>query len=88
MRLYEFQAKRIFKGNGIPVPKGKLATCASEVEGMAKEIGGAVVIKAQVLIGGRGLAGGVKFADNSSTPACAIKNASRLSFSVSSLTGI
>ena len=65
MRLYEFQAKKIFKDNGIPVPKGKLATCASEVEEIAKQIGGAVVVKAQALVGRRGLAGGVRFADNS-----------------------
>ncbi|MDH5266059.1 MAG: ADP-forming succinate--CoA ligase subunit beta [Candidatus Bathyarchaeota archaeon] len=64
MRMFEFQAKRVFREEGIPVPKGELATNAVEVEQIARELGGPVALKAQVLVGGRGLTGGVKFADN------------------------
>jgi len=64
MKLFEFQAKRIFRREGIPVPRGGVATDALEAEEIAKELGGSVALKAQVLVGGRGLAGGVKFAKN------------------------
>jgi len=64
MNLFEFQAKRIFRQEGIPVPRGGVATDALEAEKIAKELGGSVALKAQVLVGGRGLAGGVKFAEN------------------------
>jgi len=64
MRMFEFQAKRILRAEGVPVPNGRVATNALEAEQIAKELGGPVALKAQVLVGGRGLAGGVKFADN------------------------
>lgn len=64
MRLYEFQAKRIFVENGIKVPRGIVAHSSYEVFEIVKEFGAPVIIKAQVLVGGRGLAGGVKSAEN------------------------
>jgi succinyl-CoA synthetase beta subunit len=60
MQLFEFQAKRIFKENGISVPEGRLALSAEEAGEIAEEINAPVMVKAQVLSGGRGLAGGVK----------------------------
>jgi succinyl-CoA synthetase beta subunit len=64
MRMFEFQAKRIFREKGIHVPNGRVATNAVEAEEIARELGGPFVLKAQVLVGGRGLAGGVKFAND------------------------
>lgn len=66
MDLHEHQSKALFTQYGIPAPMGKVATTPEEAEAIAAEIGGKVVIKAQVLTGGRGKAGGVKVA---STPA-------------------
>lgn len=60
MKIHEYQAKEIFKKFGIPVPDGKIATSPEEAEKIANEIGGKVVVKAQVHVGGRGKAGGVK----------------------------
>src|SRR4051794_30597701 len=62
MDLYEYQGKELFKRVGIPVSDGRLATTPEEARRAAEEIGGAVVVKAQVLTGGRGKAGGVKLA--------------------------
>jgi succinyl-CoA synthetase beta subunit len=62
--LYEYQGKELFKRFGIPVSEGRLATTPSEARAAAEEIGGQVVVKAQVLTGGRGKAGGVKLADS------------------------
>ena len=64
MKLYEYQAKQVFASFGLPVPKGEPADTAEQVEAAAGRIGGKVVIKAQVHVGGRGKAGGVKLADN------------------------
>lgn len=64
MRLYEFQAKRIFVENGIKVPRGIVVHSSYEVFEIVKEFGAPVIIKAQVLVGGRGLAGGVKSAQD------------------------
>src|SRR6266536_3420082 len=64
MDLYEYQGKELFKRFGIPVSDGRLATTPDEVRKAAEEIGGQVVVKAQVLTGGRGKAGGVKLADD------------------------
>jgi succinyl-CoA synthetase beta subunit len=61
--LYEYQGKELFKRFGIPVSEGRLATTPDEAHAAAEEIGGQVVVKAQVLTGGRGKAGGVKLAD-------------------------
>ncbi len=60
MKLHEYQSKARFAEYGIPVPHGKVASSPHEAFEIAKEIGGAVVVKAQVLVGGRGKAGGVK----------------------------
>ncbi|MCW5887013.1 MAG: ADP-forming succinate--CoA ligase subunit beta [Anaerolineales bacterium] len=60
MKLHEFDSKKIFSQYGVPVPKGKIAKTPKEAGQIAKELGGAVVVKAQVLVGGRGKAGGVK----------------------------
>ncbi|HZS03148.1 MAG TPA: ADP-forming succinate--CoA ligase subunit beta [Chloroflexota bacterium] len=59
MKLYEFQAKEVFAGEGIPVPRGQMASTPAEAEAIARELGRCVV-KAQVHVGGRGKAGGVK----------------------------
>jgi len=62
MKLQEYQTKNIFAKHSIPIPKGRLAFSASEAKHIAQELGGRVVIKAQVLIGGRGKAGGIRLA--------------------------
>jgi succinyl-CoA synthetase beta subunit len=62
MKLHEYQSKTIFSKYGIPIPKGRVAATAQEAKQIAEELGGRVVIKAQVLVGGRGKAGGVKLA--------------------------
>jgi succinyl-CoA synthetase beta subunit len=64
--LHEFQGKELFRRFGIPVSEGRLATSPEEARAAAEALGGQVVVKAQVLIGGRGKAGGIKLAD---TPA-------------------
>src|SRR3954465_2340295 len=64
MDLYEYQGKQLFKEFGIPVSDGRLATTPEEARAAAEELGGQVVVKAQVLTGGRGKAGGVKLADD------------------------
>jgi len=74
LKLYEYEAKEIASKYGIPVPRGKIAKTPDEVAYIARELG-PVVIKAQVLVGGRGLAGGVKAA---STPEEAFRIASSL----------
>ncbi len=63
MRFYEFEARRIVELAGIPVTKYGFCTSAEQARRVAEEIGGPVVIKSQVLSGGRMKAGGVKFAD-------------------------
>jgi succinyl-CoA synthetase beta subunit len=60
--LYEYQGKELFRRAAIPVSDGKLAVTPAEVRAAAEELGGAVVVKAQVLTGGRGKAGGIKLA--------------------------
>ncbi|RMF01154.1 MAG: ADP-forming succinate--CoA ligase subunit beta [Chloroflexi bacterium] len=62
MKLHEYQSKRIFAEYGVPIPKGEVATSAVEARDIARKLGGPVVIKSQVLVGGRGKAGGVKLA--------------------------
>ncbi len=62
MNLHEYQSKFRFGEFGIPIPRGKVATTPKEAYEIAKELGGFVVIKSQVLVGGRGKAGGVKLA--------------------------
>ena len=63
MDLYEYQGKELFRRFGIPVSDGRLATSPEEARIAAQELGGQVVVKAQVLTGGRGKAGGIKLAD-------------------------
>jgi len=60
--LYEYQGKQLFKLFGIPVSDGRFCTSPEEARAAADEIGGEVVVKAQVLTGGRGKAGGIKLA--------------------------
>jgi succinyl-CoA synthetase beta subunit len=62
--LYEYQGKQLFRRFGIPVSEGRLATSPEEARAAAVELGAPVVVKAQVLTGGRGKAGGVKLADS------------------------
>ena len=64
MNLHEYQAKRLFAEQGVPIPRGEVAESPAEVREIARELGGKVVVKAQVLIGGRGKAGGIKLASN------------------------
>lgn len=64
MDLFEYQARDLFEQYGVPVLAGKIADTPEEAEAAAAAIGGTVVVKAQVKIGGRGKAGGVKVATN------------------------
>jgi succinyl-CoA synthetase beta subunit len=64
MDLYEYQGKQLFARFGIPVSEGRLASTPEEARAAAEELGGPVVVKAQVLTGGRGKAGGIKLADS------------------------
>src|SRR2546421_173468 len=62
MDLLEYQGKELFRGHGVPVPDGRPATTVAEAVEAAETLGYPVVVKAQVLIGGRGKAGGIKLA--------------------------
>ena len=62
MDLFEYQARDMFEAHGVPVLQGLIADTPEEAEAAAAKIGGVVVVKAQVKIGGRGKAGGVKVA--------------------------
>jgi succinyl-CoA synthetase beta subunit len=62
--LYEYQGKELFRRAGIPVSDGRLAVSPEEARAAASSLGGPVVVKAQVLTGGRGKAGGIKLADD------------------------
>lgn len=64
MNLQEFQAKRIFARYGVPIPEGDVAATPAEAREIAARLGGPVVVKAQVLVGGRGKAGGIKLAED------------------------
>ncbi len=74
MKLYEYEAKGVFSKYGIPVPQGNIATNADEAEEISRKLGDAV-IKAQVLVGGRGKAGGIARAKD---PEEAKNNAQRI----------
>lgn len=63
MKLYEYEGKRLFSGHGIPVPEFEVVSTPEEARSAAEKLGGKVVVKAQVLVAGRGKAGGVKLAD-------------------------
>jgi succinyl-CoA synthetase beta subunit len=65
MKLHEYQSKLIFHKYGVPIPRGRVASSAGDVRQIAEELGGRVVIKSQVLVGGRGKAGGIRLAKSS-----------------------
>ena len=75
MNLHEYQAKDILRGYGVNIPSGKIATTPAEAEAIATEYGVAVMVKAQVHVGGRGKAGGVKYCK---TPADAKEKATAI----------
>ncbi|MCX6827475.1 MAG: ADP-forming succinate--CoA ligase subunit beta [candidate division Zixibacteria bacterium] len=64
MKIHEYQAKEIFGAAGIPIPRGQLALTVDEAAALAEAYGKPVMIKAQVHVGGRGKAGGIKYAAN------------------------
>src|SRR5512146_95232 len=69
MKIHEYQAKAILAQHNVPVPRGEVAFTAEEAEAAAKEIGGSVVVKAQIHAGGRGKGGGVKVAKDAAEAA-------------------
>jgi len=62
VKLHEYQSKRLFAQYGVPIPRGDVATTPDEARDIAARLGGRVVIKSQVLVGGRGKAGGIRLA--------------------------
>jgi len=62
MKIHEYQAKELFRREGVPVPLGEVAATPAEARSIAERYGKPVVVKSQVLVGGRGKAGGVKLA--------------------------
>ena len=75
MNLHEYQARDLLKAAGVPMFDGDVASTPTEAEAIARRLGGTVVVKAQVHVGGRGKAGGVKLARN---PAEALECASQI----------
>src|SRR6266699_3493886 len=75
MDLFEHQAKELFARHGVAVPRGRVAWSPEEAEAVAAELGGTVVVKAQVQVGGRGKAGGIQLAGD---PAEARRQAERV----------
>jgi succinyl-CoA synthetase beta subunit len=75
LRLYEYEAKQLLSEAKFPVPKGRLASSPTEARAAAEELGGETVLKVQILSGGRGKAGGIKFAES---PSAAEKAAGEL----------
>jgi succinyl-CoA synthetase beta subunit len=74
MKLFEYMGKELFVGYGIPVPEGGVVSTAEEAAALTEKIG-SVVVKAQILSGKRGKAGGIGFTDN---PAEAVEMAGRM----------
>ncbi len=64
MKLFEYEAKQIFAENGLPTPRGSLATTAKEARDFASLINAPVAVKSQILVAGRAKAGGILFADS------------------------
>ncbi len=64
MRLYEYEAKKLFAKFGIPITSGEVTQAPAQAKAFAQKLGKPVILKAQILSGGRGKAGGVKFANN------------------------
>jgi len=62
VKLHEYQSKRLFAAHSVPVPRGDVATTPEEARRIAEELGIPVVVKSQVLVGGRGKAGGIRLA--------------------------
>lgn len=62
MKLHEYISKEVFASHGVPIPKGKVAATPKRAKKIAEELGGRSIVKAQVLVGGRGKAGGIKLA--------------------------
>jgi len=75
VKLQEYQSKRLLAAYGVPVPPGEVAETAEAARAIAERLGGRVVVKAQVLVGGRGKAGGIALCE---TPAQAAQEAERL----------
>jgi succinyl-CoA synthetase beta subunit len=75
MRLQEYQAKSLFAGHGLPIPRGSVTATPEEARRLAQDLGGAVAVKAQVRVGGRGKAGGIRLAD---TPEAAEETAAAI----------
>jgi succinyl-CoA synthetase beta subunit len=75
MKVHEYQAKELLARHGVPVPRGRVTSNADEAAAIASEIGGPVVVKAQIHAGGRGKGGGIKLA---ATPEDARKAASEI----------
>jgi succinyl-CoA synthetase beta subunit len=71
MRIHEYQAKTLLAGFGVPVPRGQAVTTAAEARAVAEELGGAVIVKAQIHAGGRAKAGGILRADSPALTAAA-----------------
>jgi succinyl-CoA synthetase beta subunit len=65
VKLHEYQSKRLFAKHGVPIPSGDVAATPGDARQIAESLGGAVVVKSQVLVGGRGKAGGIKLAQDS-----------------------
>jgi len=63
VKLHEYQSKQLFAKYGIPIPAGEIATTPEDARRIARDLGRRVVVKSQVLVGGRGKAGGVKLAN-------------------------
>jgi len=74
MKLFEFEAKNILKKYDIPVPKGDVASSSEEAKAIAREIGKPVVLKSQILVSGRGKAGGIVFANDANEAKKAASN--------------
>jgi len=64
LKLHEYQSKRIFAQYDVPIPQGDVATTPEQVRQIAARLGRRVVVKSQVLVGGRGKAGGIRLADD------------------------
>ena len=71
MKIHEYQASQLLADYGVPVPRGEVASTADEARRIAADIGGKVVVKAQIHAGGRGKGGGVKLADSPDDAAAA-----------------
>ena len=75
MKVHEYQAKALLASSGVPLPKGRAVATAEDAEVVAQELGGPVVVKAQIHAGGRGKGGGIRLAD---TPEQAMEMAASL----------